>query len=321
MIAPEELVRCLSDIRALVQDWEPHPTFFELTFALGLQWFAQRRNDWVVLETGMGGRLDATNSIQPKVTVITSISLDHQQILGDTLKQIAGEKAGIIKAGVPVVTLKQAPEVMDVISSTARERGAPLIIVTTPVRGCELGLAGQHQLWNAALAVAAVKAAGLKFGDTVVRHGLKNVNWPARFQRLDDKEHVILDGAHNIDAAETLVRTWLHRYPKEKASIVFGATAAKDLRAIIRALQPIAARWHFTGFQSPRAAPPEQLREIQNSVFGKAVDTSVHVSPSEALAVAKAGKERVLVTGSLYLAGEILAHVRGEESLFQKSAQ
>ena len=207
------------------------------------------------------------------------------------------------------------------LARTARERGAPLTIVTTPVRGFELGLAGQHQLWNAALAVAAIKAAGLKFNDSVVRHGLKNVYWPARFQRLDAAERVILDGAHNIDSAETLVRTWQHRYPGEKASIVFGAVAAKDIRAIIRALQPIAARWHFTGFQSPRASAPSELRDIQVGVFGKAVESTVHATPPEALAIAKQDKERVLVTGSLYLAGEVLAHVQGDESLFEKSAQ
>ena len=203
----------------------------------------------------------------------------------------------------------------------ARERGAPLTIVTTPVRGYELGLAGQHQLWNAALAVAALKVIGVKLPEPVLRHGLKNVHWPARFQRLDKNERMILDGAHNIDSAETLVRTWLHRYPGEKASIIFGATASKDIRAIIRAMQPIAASWHFTGFQSPRAAPPEQLREVQASAFGKAVETHVHQTPPAALVAAQKGKDRVLITGSLYLAGEVLAHVRGEDAIFQSSAQ
>lgn len=321
MINREETAEGLRRMRALVQDWDPHPTFFELTFALALDWFAQRKNDWVVLETGMGGRLDATNTILPKVTIITAISLDHQQVLGNTLTEIAGEKAGIIKPGIPVVTIKQSPEVMEVISRTARERNAPLMVVTTPVRGYELGLAGQHQLWNAALAVGALKVLGMRLTEPVLRHGLKNVHWPARFQRLDDQERVILDGAHNIDSADTLVRTWMQKYPGEKATIVFGATAAKDLRAIIKALQPIAGAWHFTGFQSPRATPPEELLQVQIDAFGKASEAHVHQSPADALAAAKKGKERVLVTGSLYLAGEVLAHVRGEDALFQSSAQ
>ncbi|MDB6138073.1 MAG: bifunctional folylpolyglutamate synthase/dihydrofolate synthase [Verrucomicrobiaceae bacterium] len=320
MINREETTDGLRKMRELVKDWDPHPTFFELTFALALEWFARRENDWVVLETGMGGRLDATNAILPKVTVITAVSLDHQQILGNTLAEIAGEKAGIIKPGIPVVTIKQSPEVMEVISRTARERGAPLMVVTTPVRGYELGLAGQHQLWNAALAVGALKVLGMRLTEPVLRHGLKNVHWPARFQRLD-QERVILDGAHNIDSADTLVRTWMHRYPGEKAAIVFGATDSKDIRAIIRALQPIAGCWHFTGFKSPRAARPEQLHEVQDCAFGKTVECHVHQTPAAALAAAKKGKARVLVTGSLYLAGEILAHVRGEDALFQSSAQ
>ena len=142
MINREETAQGLARLRDKVKDWDPHPTFFELTFVLAMEWFARRQTEWVVLETGMGGRLDATNALLPEVTVITSVSLDHQQVLGHTLAEIATEKAGIIKPGVPVLTVKQAPEVMEVISRVARQRGAPLTIITTPVRGYELGLAG-----------------------------------------------------------------------------------------------------------------------------------------------------------------------------------
>ena len=313
MIESAEIVDKLVSLRTKVTEWDPHPTFFELTFALALDWFRDRKNEWVVLETGLGGRLDATNVLKPEVTVITSVSMDHQGLLGESLREIAREKAGIIKPGIPVLTIKQHPDVMDIISMTARERGAPLQVVTTPVRGYELGLAGQHQLWNAALAVAALKAVGLRFPDTVLRAGLKQVDWPARFQRLDADNRVILDGAHNIDSAETLVRTWQQKFPGEKASIVFGAASSKDVRAILRAMQPIAARWHFTGFQSTRSASPSQIREVLAAMFGPSVETHVHESPALAIAAAKKGKERTLITGSLYLAGEVLAHVRGEE--------
>lgn len=321
MINQAELVERLEAIRKLVTDWDPHPTFFELTFAMALDWFRARKLDWVVLETGLGGRLDATNAMMPEVTVITSVSMDHQAILGNSLREIAREKAGIIKPGIPVLTIKQPPEVMDVISMTAREREAPLTIVTTPVRGFELGLAGQHQLWNASLAVAALKAAGVRLPDHAIRAGLKNVQWPARFQRLDDEGRLILDGAHNIDSAENLVRTWHQKYPGEKASIVFGAATSKDVRSILRALQPIAARWHFTDFQSTRAAEAVQMREAMLALFGPSIETHVHGTPEAAMAAAKKGKERVLITGSLYLAGEVLAHVRGEEKLFEATAQ
>ena len=321
MIESSEIVEKLASLRTKVTEWDPHPTFFELTFALALDWFRDRKNEWVVLETGLGGRLDATNALKPEVTVITSVSMDHQGLLGDSLREIAREKAGIIKPGIPVLTIKQHPDVMEIISMTARERGAPLQVVTTPVRGYELGLAGQHQLWNAALAVAALKAVGLRFPESVLRAGLKQVDWPARFQRLDADNRMILDGAHNIDSAETLVRTWQQKFPGEKASIVFGAASSKDVRAILRAMQPIAARWHFTGFQSTRSAPPAHIREVLAAMFGPSVETHVHESPDLAIAAAKKGKERTLITGSLYLAGEVLAHVRGEEKLFQATAQ
>lgn len=321
MIESSEIVEKLASLRTKVTEWDPHPTFFELTFALALDWFRDRKNEWVVLETGLGGRLDATNALKPEVTVITSVSMDHQGLLGESLREIAREKAGIIKPGIPVLTIKQHPDVMEIISMTARERGAPLQVVTTPVRGYELGLAGQHQLWNAALAVAALKAVGLRFPESVLRAGLKQVDWPARFQRLDADNRMILDGAHNIDSAETLVRTWQQKFPGEKASIVFGAASSKDVRAILRAMQPIAARWHFTGFQSTRSAPPAHIREVLAAMFGPSVETHVHESPDLAIAAAKKGKERTLITGSLYLAGEVLAHVRGEEKLFQATAQ
>jgi dihydrofolate synthase/folylpolyglutamate synthase len=196
-----------------------------------------------------------------------------------------------------------------------------LLVVTTPVRGYEMGLAGQHQLWNAALAIGALKSAGLRFPDAVLRQGIKHVEWPARFQRLDKEERMVLDGAHNIDAVDNLVRTWQQKYPGEKASIIFGATEGRDIGTMLRSLQPLAARWFFTGFQSQRAALPDQLREVQASLFGRSVETHVHPNPASALAEAKKHGERVLITGSLYLAGEVLAITRGEEELFQSSAQ
>ena len=321
MISPQENAEGLIRLREQINGWDPHPTFFEITFAHAMEWFRQRKHEWVVLETGLGGRLDATNTVMPVVTVITSISIDHQGLLGESLREIAREKAGIIKPGVPVLTIKQHPDVMEVISATAREREAPLLVVTTPVRGYEMGLAGQHQLWNAALAIAALKSAGLRFPDAILRKGIKEVQWPARFHRLDFDERLVLDGAHNIDAIDNLVRTWQQKYPGEKATIVFGATAGRDIGTMLRSLQPLAARWLFTGFQSQRAAPPEQLREVQASLFGRSVETHEHADPSSALADAKNYKERILITGSLYLAGEVLALTRGEEQFFRGSAQ
>jgi dihydrofolate synthase/folylpolyglutamate synthase len=319
-ISSAEIVSGVATLQKITEGWVPSPTFFELTFALAMDWFRKRKREWVVLETGMGGRLDATNTVTPAVSIITSISLDHQLMLGQTLREIATEKAGIIKPGVPVVTIRQIPEAMDVISQTARDRGAPLIIVTTPLRGYQLGLFGQHQMWNAALALAALKAAGFKLAENILRDGLKNVDWPARFQRFA-QDRIILDGAHNPDAAQTLVRTWHAAFPGEKASIVFGGVATKDVLSTVRALQPIAAHWHLTGFQSPRSVPPAEVKNLLKSIYGDSVHSHTHKTIEEALAAAKGDKERILVTGSLYLAGEMLAHLRGEKELFQASAQ
>jgi dihydrofolate synthase/folylpolyglutamate synthase len=319
-ISGPELARGLETLKKVCQGLDPHPTFFELAFLLGMDWFKKRERDWVVLETGMGGRLDATNAVTPAVSVITSIGLDHQQYLGQTLREIAAEKAGIIKPGVPVVTLRQNPEAMAVISETARARGAPMSIVTTPLRGYQIGLFGQHQLWNATLAVAAFKAAGFKPTDAVLRHGLQQVQWPARFQRFEE-ERIIVDGAHNPDAAETLARTWQQAFPGEKAAIVFGGATGKDTKGVLRALQPIADGWHFTAFDSPRAIAPEELSKELTTLYGGSAQAVCHPCVESALAAARKTSTRVLVTGSLYLAGEVLAQLRGEKEWFQRSAQ
>ena len=319
-ITTAEIVRGIETLRKVCTGWDPHPTFFELAFVLGMDWFRKRKRGWVVLETGLGGRLDATNFVKPEVCIITSISLDHQQQLGGTLREIATEKAGIIKPGVPVVTLKQVPEVMQVLTATAQERGAPLTVVTNPPRGYQIGLFGAHQLWNAGLAVAAFKAAGFKATEPVLRDGLSKIEWPARFQRLEN-DRIVIDGAHNPDSAVTLVRSWQQAFPGTKAAIVFGGATGKDTRAVMRALQPIAAEWHFCAFDSPRAVPVAELRDELLTLFGKAVTCHTHGDVEKALKAARHQDGRVLITGSLYLAGEALALLNGNRDAYQRSAQ
>ena len=316
MITSDEIAAGVVRLRERVAGWDPHPTFFELTLALALEWFAQRGNPWVVLETGLGGRLDATNAITPAVSVITPIGWDHMDMLGDTLAKIAAEKAGIIKPGVPVVTMRQEAEALDVISRVAAERGAPLTIVETPWQG-ETGLAGPHQRWNAAMAVAALSAAGFNFDEEVIARGLREVQWPARFQKIGG---CVIDGAHNIDAARVLAQTWHEQFPNEKAEVIFGAVAGKDTAAVLRELAPIAASWHFTGFESPRALTPEALREIWNGLGLEARAVTTHARVVAALGIVKR-EARVLIAGSLYLAGEALALMENKAAEFEKSAQ
>lgn len=316
MITPDEIAAGIVRLRKRVADWNPHPTFFELAFALALEWFAQRGNPWVVLETGLGGRLDATNAIMPAVSVITPIGWDHMDMLGNTLVKIAAEKAGIIKPGVPVITMPQHPEALEVIQRTAAERVAPLTIVESPWDG-EIGLTGTHQRWNAAMAVAALNGAGFQFDADVINRGLSEVQWPGRFQKVG---HLIIDGAHNLEAAQVLAQTWREQFPNGKADIIFGAVAGKDTAAVLRELAPIAAAWHFTGFESPRALPPETLHEIWNSLGLQTHPVTMHPRIADALQTTST-EDRVLIAGSLYLAGETLALLDNKASAFERSAQ
>lgn len=316
MITPAEIAAGITRLREHVTGWDPHPTFFELALALALEWFAQRGNPWVVLETGLGGRLDATNAITPAVSVITPIGWDHMDMLGDTLAKIAAEKAGIIKPGVPVITVRQDAEALEVIQRVADEQKSSLSIIEVPW-GDDIGLAGPHQRWNAAMAVVSLCAAGFVFDYDVIARGLRDVDWPARFQKIDN---IIIDGAHNLDAARVLVETWREQFPGEKATMIFGAVAGKDTAKVMRELAPIVASWHFTGFESPRALPAETLREIWEELRLESRPITTHARIADAMQAVNAG-ERTLITGSLYLAGEALASLENNAAAFERSAQ
>lgn len=308
LISSAEVSDGITRLRAIVSDWDPHPTFFELTFALAMDWFRMRRLDWVILETGMGGRLDATNAITPAVSVITPIGFDHTQILGHTLGEIAFEKAGIIKPGVPVVSAPQEPEALRVIERAAAEKGSRLVVVDE-VLNALLGLAGRHQSWNAAVAVRALQESGLVFSEQTIRDGLRKTEWPARFQRLDP--NTILDGAHNPPAARELAESWQHEFGDAKAAIIFGGSTGKDTAAILRELAPVAARWILTGFDSPRAMAPESVKaKLLAAMPGTASDAVFCASTiGEAIDIASRFPERRLITGSLFFAGDVLAHI------------
>lgn len=317
MISPEEIAAGIARLRERVAQWNPHPTFFELTFALALEWFARRKNEWVVLETGLGGRLDATNAITPAVSVITPIGLDHMEMLGGTLAEIAAEKAGIIKPGVPVITLRQDTEALDVIIRAAEERGAPLTIVETPWAE-DTGLPGAHQRWNAAMAVTALRAAGFDLGQPTITRGLRDVWWPARFQRIG--ANLVIDGAHNPDAARVLARTWREQFPDQKAQLIFGAVAGKDAAAVLRELSAAVSSVHFTHIDSPRALPAEKLRETWNSLGLDPRPVTTHAGIAGALGAVNRDLP-VLIAGSLYLAGEALALIEDKPGSFERSAQ
>ncbi len=293
---PEETVqRVLTQIRENTQGWEHSPTFFEITTALALRFFADENCQWVVLETGMGGRLDSTNAVTPKVSVIMPIALDHTQYLGNTLAEIAREKAGIIKPGVPVVSAEQEPEAKAVLLETARERGCALQFIDAAVEGAEIGLRGSHQLVNAQIALTALDAAGISLTSDDTLAGLKNVVWPGRFQIVQNR--IVLDGSHNPHAIAHLIKTWREVFGEEKPTVIFGALADKDYTSMLKTLEPLAREFFFVTLQNGRTASGAEL------AASCAVPSRTFASVKEALA---ASPDRTLVTGSLFLVGEAL---------------
>lgn len=297
----------LDAIRELTQDWEHPPTFFEVVTGLALDYFRTERAEVIVWETGLGGRLDATNVVQPAVSVLTPVALDHQEHLGHSLEEIAAEKAGIIKPGVPVVSALQAPEVEEIFCRVAAAHGTTVEFVGTPWDGA-LGLVGDHQRLNATLAVAAMRAAGLPLRQSAIEPALRDVSWPGRFQVLEDGR-MVLDGAHNPAAAERLAQTWRELFGARQATLVIALMRDKDADAVAAALAPITARSFTVAARSPRAHSAESLRAIMIR------HASCEAMPGLAAALARARKfpDPILICGSLYLVGEALALLGGAE--------
>jgi dihydrofolate synthase/folylpolyglutamate synthase len=218
LISEGDVVRLVEELQPLLKQFpaDHHPTFFEVITVMALEFFAEQKCELVIWETGLGGRLDATNVVTPLVSVITNIQFDHQQWLGDTLEKIAAEKAGVIKPGVPVLTATDEPEALAVIEKTTREKNAPLIKVISAetklaalFRGAAtLPLPGEHQKLNAALALATVETLQsiIPVSAAAIRTGLETVNWPGRLQlvALPNGQRILLDGAHNVAGAKAL---------------------------------------------------------------------------------------------------------------------
>ena len=306
MISEDAVAEGLTMLREAAANWDHAPTFFELATVLAAWWFAREGADYVVWETGMGGRLDATNAVTPLVAVITPVGMDHQKWLGGTLAEIAGEKAGIIKPRVPVVSAPQAPEVRAVLASRASGVGVPIAFVDEPWPGVAPGLPGLHQRWNAALACAALRAAGTGVEAKDEIDGLRRVVWPGRFQRVE--ENLVIDGAHNPEAVETLVETWREVFGEVKASLVFAALRDKDAAALLRALRAIADEVWLVPVNNPRGMAPAELRSSAEGAGFAAIHEG---SVGESLCAARASGRPVLVAGSLFLAGEVSAFLQG----------
>jgi len=298
-ITPDEAAAGLSRIREISAAWEYAPTYFEITTALAMHHFAEKGCEIVVLETGMGGRLDATNVVRPLAVVITPIALDHTQWLGPTLAAIAAEKAGIIKSAVPVICALQEPEAAEVLSRKAKELEAPLTVVNHPLEGRAIGLRGEFQKQNAALAMKAIRAAGLAISDEASSAGLRDVRWAGRFQVIDGR--IILDGGHNPHAAAQLVQVWRETFGGEKAVIIFGALSDKDYTLVLKILEPLAEEFRLVPVRSKRAATTAEL--------AGAVSAPHREFSSLAEAWPDSASGKILVTGSLFLVGEAMEYL------------
>jgi dihydrofolate synthase/folylpolyglutamate synthase len=324
LISEAEVVRLVEALQPWLKQFpaDHHPTFFEVVTVLALNFFAEQKCDLVIWETGLGGRLDATNIVTPLASVITNIQFDHQQWLGNTLEKITTEKAGIIKSGVPVITTVEEPEALAVIEKTAREKNAPLVKVgqasslspSQETKKLETGkmpvlpLPGEHQKLNAALALATVETLQGKIpvSDAAVCTGLETVNWPGRLQSItrDSGQKILLDGAHNVAGAKALLSALEKNFPVARRTLILGVLQDKDWRHICGTLAPMAARIFTVPVASERTA---DARELAAACRAANPTAEIAVCDSLRRALDQAASDRfVVVAGSLYLVGEAL---------------
>jgi dihydrofolate synthase / folylpolyglutamate synthase len=326
-VSPERIIEVFRQVRQVIDDAEP-PTFFEVVTAMAFQYFAEEEVDWAIVEAGMGGRLDATNVMRPQVSVITNVSFDHEEFLGNTLGAITREKAGIIKNRVPVVTGARQPLVQAILKAACLRLEAPIFRLGKDFRAkrnsdgslryeglrqrfpsLALNLAGGHQLHNAALALATIEVLenyrALTLNLSAVQEGLLKVYWPARLEIMQESPLIVLDGAHNPQGAECLRDALKQLFPKRRLHLVLGIMADKDLRGILKRLLPSAETVIFTQPKYARAANPEALRRLARPYLQRLY---VVPDPESAIQQAKslaAPEDVVCITGSLYFAGEV----------------
>ncbi len=341
MISADALSRLIRRARPQVdcmREAGDAPTFFEIFTALALDHFDREAVDLAVAEVGLGGRLDATNVLRPLVSVITAVSLDHTAQLGTTLAEIAAEKAGIVKRGVPVVSQPQPEEAAGVIRRACREAGAPLaevgrdvtwawspaerdgrpggrLTVRTPAAvyaDLFLPLMGEHQAVNAATALAAaerVSALADRLTPDLARDALAALHWPGRMQYVPGTPAVLLDGAHNRASVERLLEALAAHFPARRTAIVFAAAADKDVDGMLDVLARGRA-WAavvFTRTDHPRAAEPKTLAERTSASASHRAETAADVTDALQQAGEAAGRDGlVVVCGSLYLVGEVM---------------
>ena len=327
-IEDETLAALVTEIQPLADAMADHPTEFELMTAAALLWYAREHCDLVVLEVGLGGRLDATNVIErPEAAVIMNIGLDHTAILGDTVEQIAAEKGGIIKPGCDVVLYQQQESVEAVIRDICARRGARLHVTDLAALHSEfdslegqsftykgepyaLSLLGDHQLRNAAAVlelVEVLRQRGWTLEPDLVEHGLYATVWPARFERIGESPDFIVDGGHNPQCARSVADNLLRYYPHTRRVLLVGVLADKDYDSLFTILNEAADEYVCVTPDSPRALPAAELAAFLGR-WGKPVSVCASVPEGVETAKAAAGEDgMVCAVGSLYMAGAVRA--------------
>jgi len=313
-ISENDVVRLLSQMQPLLKQFsaDAHPTFFEVITVMASQYFAAQSCDLVIWETGLGGRLDATNIVTPLASVITNVQYDHQQWLGESLDKIAFEKAGIIKPGIPVICAAEAPAAIETVQRIAKSQNAPLTLVTREqavvLSDLRLPLLGEHQRLNAAVAIETARALGrvIALSDAIIRRGLETVSWPGRLQLVTKPsgQRFLLDGAHNVDGARALRKAIEDLFPESPDALVLGMLRDKDCRHICEILAPLAAVIYVSRVETERSAAPELLAE-----FCRASNPAARVVICNSLdnALERTASNRfVLITGSLYFVGQAM---------------
>ena len=313
------------------------PTFFEFATAMALYEFGRQSVDWAVIETGMGGRFDATNVIQPAISIITNVSMEHREYLGNTLVQITREKAGIIKQGAPVVTAIKQKQAQAVVHRVAAKKSAPLYILGENFKVRRQGagkfsyygientwhkmhttLLGKYQIENAALAIAACELLHkdkAEISKKNIQDGLTKTHWPGRLEIVSDNPLVILDGAHNLIAARNLAKFLSENLAHRRITLVVGILDDKPYGAMLKSLLPVCARAIVTRAKTDRALAPQRLDAVAKKII-----SDVTMIPGVAAAVKQAVEtaspdEVVCIAGSLYVVGEAKEAI--EKGLFK----
>jgi dihydrofolate synthase/folylpolyglutamate synthase len=296
-----------------------HTTYFETVTAMALLLFAEQATDTVVLEVGLGGRLDATNVVHPELCVITAIDFDHEQYLGRSLEAIAGEKAGILKPGVPAVFSRQRPEAAAVLDRRAAELGIAMArIAEFEIKNVEPGargswfelaglrihcpLAGEHQVGNAATAAVALLELGVP--PAVIEEGIARTRWPGRLERVSENPEIILDGAHNPAGARALAAYIERFYGKRRVRMIYGTMRDKSVAEIGGILFPLAQELIVTAPRQARALAPEAVLELADHPYAR---TAPSIDDALAMVRGAAPEDAVFITGSLFLVAEARA--------------